>query len=120
MLQVSDGCVGDATVLKSTAVRTSRECSMGIMRRRMRRRLIVGGAAAGAVAYHEGKKHGRRAEQDDQSAEAEQETEYAPAPPADTGPDAGDLDQIEKLAKLHESGALTDEEFSSAKAKLLA
>ena len=93
---------------------------MGIMRRRMRRRLIVGGAAAGAVAYHEGKKHGRRAEQEDQAPEEEQATQYAPAPPADTGPDAADLDEIERLAKLHESGALTDEEFASAKAKLLA
>ena len=93
---------------------------MGIMRRRMRRRLIVGGAAAGAVAYHEGKKHGRRAQEDDQAEEPEQATEYAPAPPADAGPDAADLDQIQKLADLHKSGALTDEEFASAKAKLLA
>ena len=45
---------------------------------------------------------------------------YAPAPPEDTGPDAGDLDQIQKLAELHTSGALTDEEFAVAKAKLLA
>ena len=82
---------------------------MGMMRRRMRRRVVVG-AAAGAVAYQE----------EDQPQEAEQATEYAPAPPADAGPDAADLDQIEKLAKLHESGALTDEEFASAKAKLLA
>ncbi len=92
---------------------------MGIMRRRVRRRVLVG-AAAGAVAYHEGKKHQRRAQEADQPQEAEQATEYAPAPPVDAGPDAADLDQIEKLAKLHESGALTDEEFASAKAKLLA
>jgi hypothetical protein len=92
---------------------------MGIMRRRMRRRLLVGGAAAGAVAYHEGKKHQARA--NDEAAEDDQPTDYAPAPPAaESGPDAGDLDEIEKLAKLHESGALTDAEFSSAKAKLLA
>jgi hypothetical protein len=92
---------------------------MGIMRRRMRRRVLVG-AAAGAVAYHQGKKHQRRAQEKDQPQEEEQATEYAPAPPADAGPDAADLDQIEKLAKLHESGALTDDEFASAKAKLLA
>jgi hypothetical protein len=92
---------------------------MGIMRRRMRRRLIVGGAAAGAVAYHAGKKHQQRAQADDEAPEAEQATEYAPAPPADAGPDAADLDEIEKLAQLHESGALTDEEFASAKTKLL-
>jgi len=83
----------------------------------MRRRLLVGGAAAGAVAYHEGKKHQARA--DDEAAAPEDDTQYAPAPPASTGPDSGDLDEIERLAKLHDSGALTDEEFSAAKAKLL-
>jgi hypothetical protein len=91
---------------------------MGIMRRRMRRRAIVGVAAAG-VAYHQGKKHQRRAQEDEQYQD-EEATEYAPAPPEDAGPDAADLEQIEKLARLHESGALTDEEFASAKAKLLA
>ncbi len=30
-----------------------------------------------------------------------------------------DLDKLERLAKLHESGALTDEEFAKAKAKIL-
>jgi hypothetical protein len=119
MLQVSDRCVGDGP-FSVAALRTSKGCSMGMMRRRMRRRLVVGGAAAGAVAYHEGKKHGRRAEEEDQAQEAEQATEYAPAPPVDTGPDTADLDEIERLGKLHESGVLTDEEFASAKAKLLA
>ena len=30
-----------------------------------------------------------------------------------------DLDRLERLAKLHESGALTDEEFTKAKQKIL-
>jgi len=93
---------------------------MGIVRRRARRRVLVAGAA-GAVAYHEGKKHAQ-ADQggyDSQQPDAAS-TDYAPAPPPDTGPDAGDLDQIQKLADLHKSGALTDEEFAVAKAKLLA
>jgi hypothetical protein len=95
---------------------------MGIVRRRARRRVLVAGAAAGAVAYHQGKKHGARdqeAEQD-QDQGADEATDYAPAPPENTGPDAGDLERIQKLAALHESGALTDDEFASAKAKLLA
>jgi len=29
------------------------------------------------------------------------------------------MEQLEKLAKLHEEGALTDEEFAAQKAKLL-
>ena len=91
---------------------------MGIVRRRARRRILVAGAATGAVAYHAGKNRGR---QDQPADEPQQDaTDYAPAPPEDTGPDAGDLDQIQKLADLHKSGALTDEEFAVAKAKLLA
>ena len=38
-----------------------------------------------------------------------------PAPPAGEDP----FEQIEKLSKLHDSGALTDEEFAAAKAKIL-
>ena len=38
-----------------------------------------------------------------------------PAAPAEPDP----LEQVEKLAKLHEEGALTDEEFAAQKAKLL-
>ena len=97
---------------------------MGIARRRMRRRVLVAGAATGAVAYHAGKKHQQnqqdQQDQYDDQQEPEQ-TDYAPAPPpADSGPDASDLDQIAKLADLHKSGALTDEEFAVAKSKLLA
>lgn len=91
---------------------------MGIMRRRARRRILVAGAATGAAAYHAGKKHQER-EQYDQPP-PDEATQYAPAPAQRSGPDSGDLDQIQKLADLHESGALTDEEFAVAKAKLLA
>jgi hypothetical protein len=38
--------------------------------------------------------------------------QYAPAP-------ADPADEIEHLAQLHSSGALTDEEFAAAKAKVL-
>jgi hypothetical protein len=73
------------------------------------------------VAYHAGKKRAQRDQPAYEDQEPEQAaTDYAPAPPEDTGPDAGDLDQIQKLAELHASGALTDEEFATAKAKLLA
>jgi hypothetical protein len=93
---------------------------MGIVRRRARRRVLVAGAATGAVAYHAGKKRAQQDQQYDEQYDEQSATDYAPAPPQDTGPDAGDLEQIQKLAALHESGALTDDEFASAKAKLLA
>jgi Short C-terminal domain len=87
---------------------------MGMRRRTRRRALLVGGMAGAAVAHNRG---GQAAEQEQAPAEAYQE-QAQPAlqpvpPPADTA------DQIEHLAQLHASGALTDEEFASAKAKIL-
>ena len=38
---------------------------------------------------------------------------------AEVKPKDDDLSKLERLAKLHESGALTDEEFAKAKAKIL-
>jgi len=89
-----------------------------MMRRRMRRRAIVGGAAAAGIAYHAGKHRGQ-----DQAAEAyedEPAPPYAPPPPAPAVPDSSPAEELERLAKLHEQGILTDEEFAQAKAKALA
>jgi hypothetical protein len=47
--------------------------------------------------------------------EPQEEYEAAPPPPAP----ASDADQLQELAQLHASGALTDEEFAAAKAKIL-
>ena len=97
---------------------------MGLMfhRRRPVARLAVGAAAAG-VAYHAGQ---RRAERDQYNQEAAvpyttNETQAPPpqyiAPaPASTG---GEVDELSRLAQMHESGALTDDEFAAAKAQLL-
>jgi hypothetical protein len=97
---------------------------MGLMMRRRRplARMAVGAATAG-VAYHAGK---RRSEQDQYNEQAsaayenQQQApppEYVPPPPAPTGD--SDVDQLSKLAELHDSGALSDEEFGAAKSKLL-
>jgi hypothetical protein len=71
-------------------------------RRRGRRRGLLVGAAAGAAMAH----HGSDEEQ------PPGEAEYVP-PPADPA------DEIEHLAQLHASGALTDEEYATAKANAL-
>ena len=44
-----------------------------------------------------------------------------PPPPAYTAPAPGTdtIAELEKLARLHESGALSDEEFAAAKARVL-
>jgi len=46
--------------------------------------------------------------------------DQAPPPPPPAPPPADPADQIEHYAQLHASGALTDEEFAAAKAKILA
>ena len=82
------------------------------MRRRTRRRALVAGAA---IAHHETKKRYEQQGAAQAPADEYQEPEparYAP-PPADPA------DQIEHLAQLHASGALTDEEFAAAKAQAL-
>ena len=88
-------------------------------RRRVRRRALVAGAVGGAaLAHHERTKAGEQAYDeapaDDQAPadDGQDQAQYAP-PPADPA------DEIEHLAQLHASGALTDEEFAAAKAKIL-
>lgn len=82
------------------------------MRRRSRRRGLIAGAAIGAgVAHHRANKQ-QQADDQGYADDGQAETDYAPAP-------VDPADQVEHLAKLHESGALTDEEFAAAKAKAL-
>jgi hypothetical protein len=71
----------------------------------------VGAAAGAAVAHHRG---GNQEEQ-----QPEEEPQYAPAPTQYAPAPASTTDQLEHLAELHTSGALSDEEFASAKAKVL-
>ena len=96
---------------------------MGLMFRRRRpiARLAVGAATAG-VAYRAGK----RVEQDEYNQEAAAPyaasqdqpppPQYVAPPPASTG---GEVDELSRLVQMHDSGALTDEEFAAAKAQLL-
>ena len=85
-------------------------------RRRVRRRALVAGAVGGAaMAHHEGRRPRRPTEACYDQAPADDgqdQAQYAP-PPADPA------DQIEHLAQLHASGALSDEEFTAAKANIL-
>jgi hypothetical protein len=61
------------------------------------------------MAHHEANV---AAQQEAAAPAQEAELQYAP-PPADPA------DEIEHLAQLHSSGALTDEEFAAAKSKAL-
>jgi hypothetical protein len=114
-----------------------------MMRRRMVGRSIarvaVGTAVvagtAGAVHHHQDQKYAQQdaaaQQQYDQAyqqgaADAQQQPppQYAPPPPQVAAPQApaqNDLtSRLNELAQLHTAGVLTDEEFSAAKAKLLA
>ena len=75
--------------------------------------LVAGGAAYAA---------GRARTDEDQGAYDDQgyqeEPPPAPPPPAPTTGDT-DVDELKHLADLHDSGALTDDEFTAAKAKIL-
>jgi Short C-terminal domain len=89
-------------------------------RRRVRRRALVVGVAGGAAMAHHAAKAGEQEQADDEmpaddqapAGDGQDQAQYAP-PPADPA------DEIEHLAQLHASGALSDEEFTAAKAKIL-
>lgn len=107
------------------------------------RTAVVAGTAtatAGAVNKHQAKKAAEKQAYADQQAADQQAADqqpypqqqppppgYQPAyqapPPAEVAPAAGGDDdvvgQISQLAKLRESGVLSDAEFAAAKAKLL-
>jgi hypothetical protein len=105
----------------------------------MRRRPLLRAAAVGGTAYAVGRHSGRQreeaaqaeADQDQRIADLEQQQQYQQPPPqqqyqqqpppppqaAPAGPSM--LDQLNQLNELHQQGALSDAEFSAAKAKLL-
>jgi Short C-terminal domain len=85
----------------------------------MARTAVVAGTA-GAVAHRQQRRY---AEKDQQAAEAaayeEMQAQQAAAPPAAAAPAVDMTAELQKLAELKASSALTDEEFAAAKAKLL-
>jgi hypothetical protein len=87
----------------------------------VRRRPLLRAAVVGGTTYAAGRAAGRRAA-DAESAEAYQDQQTASQlpPQGDGGAESSMMDQLSQLATLHQQGALTDEEFAAAKAKLLA
>jgi hypothetical protein len=99
-----------------------------------RRRPLMRAAVVGGGAYVAGKKVAQRSaeqgqaeqgqqenEQDERLATLEEQAPATPDPPAQDAPAAAASmpDQLSQLAALHEQGALTDDEFATAKARLL-
>jgi hypothetical protein len=96
---------------------------MGMMFRPRRPLMrVAAGAATATVAYKAGQRRTQQNQYNDQAQAADAQTQAAPpqAAPAPAAPAPADSTaELERLAKLHESGALNDEEFAAAKAKLL-
>jgi len=98
-----------------------------------RRRPLLRAAAVGGTAYAVGRRSGRQreeqanyeADQDQRIADLEQQQQQQAAPPPPPPPAPAPaaqpsmLDQLNQLTDLHTQGALSDEEFTAAKAKLL-
>jgi hypothetical protein len=96
---------------------------MGLFMRRRRpvMRLAAGAAVAG-TAYHMGKKGAEQSQVNEQAQDAYAATQGPPPAAPAAAPVAAPTDaagEVERLAQLHASGALTDAEFSAAKAKAL-
>ena len=70
------------------------------------------------MAYAAGRAANGGQGQDDNADEQQQQVPAAPPPPAPTSGNT-DVEELQKLAQLHEAGALTDDEFASEKAKVL-
>ena len=92
---------------------------MGLLRMAARTAVVAGTATAvsGRVAHRQNEKWAAQ----DQAGYDQQQAAYdAGAQAAAAAPAAEDpMVEIQKLATLHEQGVLTDEEFTSAKAKVL-
>jgi uncharacterized membrane protein YebE (DUF533 family) len=96
---------------------------MGLMFRPRRPLMrMAAGAATATVAYKAGQRRTQQNQYNEQAQAAYAQTQAAP-PPAAPGPapaaPADSTAELERLAKLHESGALNDEEFAAAKSRIL-
>jgi glutamine synthetase adenylyltransferase len=98
----------------------------------MRRRPLMRAAVVGGGAYMIGKSAAKKsdaqaqqsdaqAQQSDEQNQRIDDLEQQKAPSQQAAPATGPslLDQLNQLDTLHQQGALTDNEFTAAKAKLL-
>lgn len=95
----------------------------------VRRRPLLRAAAVGGGAYLAGRAMANRSNQAQEEAARDerasdldqpQPARHVPRQAPEPAPARPDLyDQLTQLSSLHERGALTDEEFSAAKARLL-
>jgi hypothetical protein len=83
---------------------------------------LAAGAATASVAYRAGKNRAEQDQYNDQAHTAYEATQYQQQQPQyqpPPAPAADPLAELERLARLHQSGALTDAEFAAMKSRLL-
>jgi membrane protease subunit (stomatin/prohibitin family) len=76
---------------------------------------VIAGTATSVSNRVSRRQEGRWAQQEQRQLDQEQQRMSAQAPEQEPDP----TEELQKLAQLHESGVLTDEEFAAAKAKVL-
>ncbi len=88
--------------------------------RAMARTAVVAGTATTVSNRVSRRQEGRWAAQEQQqTAAAPPQQAYAPPPPPPPAQEADPIERLKELGQLHESGVLTDQEFTDAKAKIL-
>jgi hypothetical protein len=84
--------------------------------RAMARTAVVAGTATSVSNRVSRRQEGRWAAQE----QPQTAPPAAPAPAAAPAQEGDPIERLKELGQLHESGVLTDEEFTAAKAKILA
>lgn len=85
------------------------------------RTAVVAGTATAVSGRVSRRQNNRWAQQEEEQQQAEQQQQpVAAAPPPAAAPAQSRVDKLKELAELKEQGILTDEEFASEKARVLA
>jgi hypothetical protein len=95
---------------------------MGLLRMAARTAVVAGTATAvsGRVQRRQAARYDQQDQQQYEHEQYVQQQQYAQAPPPPAPPAQDDATtQLQNLAKLHEQGVLTDDEFAASKAKIL-
>jgi hypothetical protein len=87
-----------------------------------RRRPLLRGAIVGGAAYHMGKNRANNeAAEDEQNRQIEELQGQKSGSAEQSAPSSsgGSMQKMQQLQQMHDSGVLTDEEYSKSKAKVL-
>jgi len=89
--------------------------------RGMARTAVIAGTATAVSNRVSRRQEGRWAQQEQQQWEQQQQmaAQASPQPVAAPAQQEDPMERLKQLAQLHDTGVLTDEEFASAKAKVL-